>query len=128
MVATKGVYEPASRSDGLRVLVDRLWPRGLTREEARVDLWLEEVAPSPGLRAWFAHEPERFDEFVERYRRELAISPAREALAEITLRAAHGKVTLLYDARDERFNNAVVVKGEIDAALGMGSAAGGECA
>jgi uncharacterized protein YeaO (DUF488 family) len=122
MVRIKRVYEAASRSDGFRILVDRLWPRGLSREAAHVDLWLKEVAPSPGLRTWFSHDPERFDEFVMRYRRELAMSPAREALAEISLHAANGVVTLLFAARDERFNNAVVLKGELDAALGQGQA------
>lgn len=123
MVRIKRVYDRAKETDGLRILVDRLWPRGLTREAAHVDLWLKEVAPSPGLRTWFAHDPERFDEFVLRYRRELAMSPAREALAEITLRSVHGVVTLLYGARDEQLNNAVVLKGEIDAALGQGESA-----
>jgi uncharacterized protein YeaO (DUF488 family) len=123
MVQIKRVYAHASRADGLRILVDRLWPRGLSKEAARVDLWLKEVAPSPGLRTWYAHDPERFDEFVERYRRELAMSPAREALAELALHAAHGVVTLLFAAHDEQFNNAVVLKGEIDAALGQGDAA-----
>ncbi|HSM94306.1 MAG TPA: DUF488 domain-containing protein [Anaeromyxobacteraceae bacterium] len=123
MVRTKRVYEPSSRSDGLRVLVDRLWPRGVAKETARIDLWLKDVAPSPGLREWFGHRPERFREFAERYRRELSRSPAREAVAEIALRAAHGAVTLLYAARDEVHNNAVVLKEEIDDALGHGDAA-----
>ena len=123
MVRVKRVYERASRGDGLRVLVDRLWPRGLSKEAAQVDLWLKEIAPSPGLRTWFAHDPDRFDEFVERYRRELARSPAREALAELTLHATHGVVTLLFAARDELLNNAVVLKGEVDAVLGQGDVA-----
>lgn len=122
MLRTKRVYEPASRGDGLRVLVDRLWPRGLSKEEARVDLWLKEIAPSPGLRTWFGHRPERFEEFAERYRRELASHPARDALAELTLHAARGTVTLLFAARDPVHNNAVVLKQELDDALGQGDA------
>ncbi|HSN14422.1 MAG TPA: DUF488 domain-containing protein [Anaeromyxobacteraceae bacterium] len=124
MVRTKRAYEPTSRSDGYRILVDRLWPRGVSKDAARIDLWAKDVAPSPGLREWFGHRPERFREFTERYRRELAKSPAREALAEITLRAAHGVVTLVYGARDEQHNNAVFLKQEIDDVLGYGDARG----
>ncbi|MGB8930286.1 MAG: DUF488 family protein [Anaeromyxobacteraceae bacterium] len=120
MVRTKRAYEPASRADGLRILVDRLWPRGVTREAARIDLWLKDVAPSTALRQWFAHRPERFREFEERYRRELARSPAREALAEIMLRAAHGEVTLVYGARDVVHNHAVFLKRELDDVDGLG--------
>jgi uncharacterized protein YeaO (DUF488 family) len=122
MVRIRRAYEPTSRSDGYRILVDRLWPRGVSKDAARIDLWARDVAPSPGLREWFGHRPERFREFAERYRRELAKSPAREALAEITLRAANGVVTLVYGARDERHNNAVVLKEEVDQALGYGDA------
>jgi uncharacterized protein YeaO (DUF488 family) len=124
MIRTKRAYEPPSRADGFRILVDRLWPRGVSREAARLGLWAKDVAPSPGLREWFGHRPERFREFAERYRRELAKSPAREALAEITLRAAHGDVTLVYGARDEEHNNAVFLKQEIDDVLGHGRVAG----
>lgn len=104
----KRVYEPRADSDGLRVLVDRLWPRGLTKEEAAVDLWLKEIAPSSELRKWFGHDPERWAEFRRRYRAELAGKGSEVA----TLRRQGGKgtVTLLYGAKDEAHNQAVVLK------------------
>jgi len=123
MVRTKRAYEPATPSDGYRVLVDRLWPRGVSKEAARLDLWAKEVAPSPGLRAWFGHNPARFPEFAERYRRELAQSPAREVFVELLGHAAEGRVTLVYGARDEGRNNAIVLKREIENALGFHASA-----
>ncbi len=117
MVRTKRAYEPASRADGFRVLVDRLWPRGVTKDAARIDLWAKDVAPSPELRKWFGHVPERFDAFSARYRRELAEGPGRAALEELVRRAAHGTVTLVYGARDEVHNGAVVLKQELESAL-----------
>jgi uncharacterized protein YeaO (DUF488 family) len=102
----KRVYEPARPSDGVRVLVDRLWPRGLSRADARLTLWLKEVAPSTGLRTWFSHQPERFAEFSRRYRRELAGDPALSDLR----RLGRGRtVTLLYAARDPEINHATVL-------------------
>lgn len=123
MVRTKRAYEPAADTDGYRVLVDRLWPRGVTKEEARLDLWAKDVAPSAGLRTWFGHNPARFREFAERYRTELSRSPAREAFMDLLQHAAHGRVTLVYGARDELHNNAAVLKREIEHALGYGAAA-----
>ena len=102
----KRVYEPARPADGVRVLVDRLWPRGLSKADARLTLWLKEVAPSTGLRTWFAHAPQRFAEFARRYRRELAGSPA---LAELRRLGRGRTVTLLYGARDPEINHAVVL-------------------
>jgi uncharacterized protein YeaO (DUF488 family) len=118
MVKTKRAYAPAERADGFRVLVDRLWPRGLTRQAARIDLWAKDVAPSPELRMWFGHQPERFAAFSARYRRELVREPGRGALEVLVRRAARGTVTLVYGARDEAHNGAQVLKQEIDSALG----------
>jgi uncharacterized protein YeaO (DUF488 family) len=102
----KRVYEPAARSDGLRVLVDRLWPRGLKKADASLDHWMKEVAPSPQLRSWFGHQPERFTAFSRRYRKELAANPALPELRKL----GRGKtVTLLYGARDPKVNHAVVL-------------------
>lgn len=123
MVRTKRAYEPPSGTDGYRVLVDRIWPRGVSRDAARLDLWAREVAPSPGLRIWFGHNPARFEEFAERYRQELTRSPARERFMELLQHAAHARVTLVYGARDEVHNNAAVLKREIEHALGYGAAA-----
>ncbi len=117
MVKMKRAYEPASRGDGLRVLVDRLWPRGVTKQAAHIDHWAKDLAPSPELRKWFGHDPDRFAAFSVRYRQELARAPARAALEDLVRRAARGRVTLVYGARDEVHNGAVVVKQEIDSAL-----------
>jgi len=103
----KRIYEAASPSDGYRVLVDRLWPRGVSREAARIDEWQKEVAPSTELRRWFAHEPERWDEFRRRYAAEL--EDKGELLDGLRARARRGTVTLLYGARDEEHNQAVAL-------------------
>jgi uncharacterized protein YeaO (DUF488 family) len=117
MIQLKRAYEPAEKSDGTRILVDRLWPRGLTKERAAVDLWLKEVAPSHELRKWFAHDPARWKEFQTRYRKELKQSDsAAEALRVLREKAAHGRVTLLYAARDEVHNEARVLKSLLDRA------------
>lgn len=102
-------YDPPQAADGFRVLVDRLWPRGLRREDARVDLWLREAAPSDGLRRWFGHDPAKWEEFRRRYREELRSSPALEELRVLARRARRETVTLLFAARDEAHNNAVVL-------------------
>ena len=108
MIQVKRVYERPSEEDGFRVLVDRLWPRGLTKERAKADLWMKEIAPSDALRKWFGHDPEKWQEFVERYNRELA--KKQEFLAEIKrLEQEHGKVTLLYGRNDEKRNQAVLI-------------------
>jgi uncharacterized protein YeaO (DUF488 family) len=106
-VRAKRVYDPPESSDGARVLIDHVWPRGVSRERARLDDWARELAPSDELRRWFDHDPERFDEFRRRYRDELAKQPER--LGELRRRAAGGPVTILYAARDRDHNNAVVL-------------------
>lgn len=107
MIRVKRVYDPPEPADGCRILVDRIWPRGLSRERAAVDLWLRDAAPSDALRKWYAHEPARWPEFKRRYRRELEDRPA--ALEEIRARAREGTVTLLYAASDRERNNAVAL-------------------
>lgn len=104
----KRAYEPPADGDGLRVLVDRLWPRGLARRDAAVDLWLKDAAPSPELRRWFGHDPQRWTEFRQRYRAELR--EGSEAIEILRGRAGSGVATLLYAARDEAHNHAIVLK------------------
>ena len=106
----KRVYAPAADDDGFRVLVDRLWPRGLTKEKARVDLWLKDIAPSDALRRRFHGHPQKWDEFVAAYQRELGQEPAKTAAAALHEHAADGPMTLLYAARDETHNNAIALK------------------
>ncbi|ANA41526.1 MULTISPECIES: DUF488 domain-containing protein [Geobacter] len=108
MIRIKRVYDEPTPEDGKRILVDRLWPRGITKDKARIDEWLKEVAPSDGLRQWFGHDPARWDEFRERYRREL--DAKAELLDGLRKLAAGGTVTLLFAAKDEKHNNAVVLK------------------
>lgn len=103
----KRVYEAAVTGDGKRILVDRLWPRGLSKDKAHVDLWLKEIAPSNELRKWFAHDPAKWPEFQRRYKHEL--KEHREQLTQLRREAAHGRVTLLYGAHDEEHNQAVVL-------------------
>ena len=103
----KRAYEPAAEGDGRRVLVDRIWPRGVSKDEARIDLWLKEVAPSTALRQWFGHKPERWAEFRKRYRHELDNNG--DAVAKLRALARRGAVTLLYAARDTEHNQAVVL-------------------
>ncbi len=117
MVLTKRAYEKPAASDGYRVLVDRLWPRGVKKEALRLDRWAKDVAPSPALRTWFAHDPARFREFARRYHAELRAGPARAVLADLTRRAVSGTVTLVYGARDEEHNGAVVLRDAIEDAL-----------
>lgn len=104
----KRVYEPIEETDGYRVLVDRLWPRGISKAKAQIDLWLKSVAPSNELRKWFDHDPERFAEFSEQYRAELTTSGALDELR--TILKEHPTATLLYAAHDEEHNNAVVLQ------------------
>ncbi len=108
MLRIKRVYDPPSRSDGMRVLIDGLWPRGLTKARVRLDLWLREVAPSDELRRWFGHDPERWPEFRARYRDELA--GKRDAVKILRDALREGDVTLLYGTRDDEHNNAVVLR------------------
>ncbi len=106
----KRVYEPPEEDDGQRVLVDRLWPRGLTKEKAAVDYWAKEVAPSNDLRHWFGHRPERWEEFAARYREALKGEDAQAEMKTIRSLLRKGRVTLLYAAHDEERNNAVVLR------------------
>lgn len=114
-VKIKRIYEPSSSSDGYRVLVDRLWPRGIKKEAAQIDLWLKEIAPSSVLRKWFNHEPEKWQSFIKKYSKELQGSTALAEL--ISLAGKHKALTLLYAAKEEQFNHAVILsrllKGEI---------------
>ncbi len=107
-VRLKRVYEPAAPDDGTRILVDRLWPRGLSKADARIDLWLKAIAPSTELRQWFGHDPNRWPEFRRRYQQELAQHTAE--LDQLRVLAGQGTVTLLYGARDEQHNDAVVLR------------------
>jgi uncharacterized protein YeaO (DUF488 family) len=110
MVKLKRAREPRDQSDGYRVLVERLWPRGLRKQSLPLDDWAREIAPSAELRHWFHHDPERWAEFQRRYRRELGREPARTRLRQLRERAAHGTVTLIFDARDAEHNSAVTIK------------------
>ena len=107
-IAIKRIYEPATAGDGYRVLVDRLWPRGVSKATAAVDLWLRDVAPSTALRTWFHHDPDKWMEFRVRYLAELRRNGG--ALAPLVTKARQGRVTLVYSARDEQHNQAVVLK------------------
>ena len=113
-VRTKRAYEPPASEDGYRVLVDRLWPRGRKKEQLQLDAWLRDLAPSGGLRKWFGHDPRRWDEFQARYREELAGDRQQELLRDLAERAADGTVTLVYGARDEEHNDAVVLRNVLE--------------
>jgi uncharacterized protein YeaO (DUF488 family) len=106
-VRLKRAYELVERSDGYRVLIDRIWPRGVSKEQARLDEWARELAPSSELRRWFGHDPAKFEEFRRRYRDELAAQG--EKLRELRSRARNGTLTLVYSARDTEHNDAVVL-------------------
>jgi uncharacterized protein YeaO (DUF488 family) len=108
MIKIKRFYDPPAEDDGLRVLVDRLWPRGVAKEKAKIDLWLKEVAPSDGLRKWFSHGPEKWEEFKNKYEAEL--KSKQELLLKIrALEKEKGTVTILYSAKDKEHNNAVAL-------------------
>ena len=108
MIHLKRVYEEPSKKDGMRVLVERLWPRGLTKERAAVDLWLKDVSPSAELRKWFGHDPARWEQFQGRYRREL--QRQKDAVQLLKQKVKEGTVTLVYAARDEKHNGALALK------------------
>ncbi len=107
-IRIKRVYEQPDPADGMRILVDRLWPRGMTKEKAGVDLWLKNIAPSTELRKWFGHEPAKWEEFKQRYREELRENKEQVSLLKEQLKK--GPVTLLYGAKDEVHNEALVLK------------------
>jgi uncharacterized protein YeaO (DUF488 family) len=112
MIQVKRVYEKPSRKDGVRILVDRLWPRGLTKERAAVSLWLKDVAPSTELRKWFGHDPAKWKEFQVRYRKELR--QQKDALKLLKQKSEERTVTLVYGARDEEHNEAVVLRKTVE--------------
>jgi uncharacterized protein YeaO (DUF488 family) len=107
VIRVKRIYDPPETSDGLRILVDRLWPRGLSKERAAVDWWLKEIAPSDELRKWFGHQPERWPEFKARYHRELDAKP--EIVRDLEERARTHPLTLLFSAKDVQRNQAVAL-------------------
>lgn len=108
----KRIYEPPAAQDGTRILVDRLWPRGVSKEEAHVHAWLKEIAPSAELRRWFGHDPDKWDAFRRRYLEELESNPA--AVEELKRQIGQSTATLLYGARDTEHNNALVLRDFID--------------
>ena len=115
MLKIKRVYDPPSPNDGKRILIDRLWPRGLKKEDAKVDDWIKEVAPSTKLRTWYGHDPKKWSEFKRRFFSELR---RRQDLVEGIVSASRkGTVTLLFGSREERFNNAVALKEFVEARM-----------
>jgi uncharacterized protein YeaO (DUF488 family) len=115
MIRIKRVYEPAEPNDGTRILIDRLWPRGIRKEPPLLDLWHKEAAPSNQLRVWFSHDPARWDEFKKRYFAELDNNPKDwESLIEL---ARSGNITLLYSAKNKDYNNAVALKDYLESKL-----------
>lgn len=110
-VMLKRAYEPPAKGDGKRILVDRLWPRGVAKAKAKIDLWLKDVAPSTALRQWFEHDPKKWPEFKKRYRAELKNNPA---LTELKRLSHQGPITLVYAAKDQLHNEACVLKQILD--------------
>jgi uncharacterized protein YeaO (DUF488 family) len=111
---TKRIYSEPGKQDGVRILVDRVWPRGFSKERARIDEWRKELAPSTALRKWFSHDPAKWTGFQSRYRKELATSGGIEALKELATRSRHAAITLVYGAADEQHNQALVLKEFLD--------------
>ena len=109
-VALKRVYDEPAASDGTRVLVERLWPRGISKERAHIDLWLKDVAPSAELRQWFHHDPQKFPAFRRRYEAELKSEAAQQALTKLRDIAKQGQLTLVFAAHDAAYSNAVVLR------------------
>ena len=109
-IQMKRVYDEPEPGDGTRVLIDRLWPRGLSKEQAKIDIWLKDIAPSNELRKWFGHDPEKFAQFRQRYAQELTSAIAQEALQKLRAMAEKGLVTLLYAAHDGEHSNAIVLR------------------
>jgi len=107
-IQTKRVYDPRKKEDGIRVLVDRVWPRGMTKEKLQADLWLKDIAPTGDLRKWFAHDPARWNDFKARYFSELDEKP--QVVKQLCDLAAQGKLTLLFSARDTAHNQAIALK------------------
>lgn len=114
-IRIKRVYEEPEESDGCRVLVDRLWARGLSKEKAKVDIWVKEIAPSTELRRWYGHDPEKWPEFKLKYAAELEANPAR--VEELVAEVEAGTVTFLYSSKEDRLNNAVALKEYIESII-----------
>jgi uncharacterized protein YeaO (DUF488 family) len=110
MIATKRAYDPPAATDGYRVLVDRLWPRGLSKAKAHIDAWEKDVAPSTELRQWYGHDPDRWPDFQKRYRAELKASAAAAILDDLVRRAGRGRVTLVYSSHAGDISNAAVLE------------------
>ena len=110
MIQVKRVYSAPSRTDGVRILVDRVWPRGVTKARARIDTWRKDLAPSTSLRKWFGHDPAKWRGFRERYRRELTESGGLTVLKDLVQRSGRQPVTLVYSATDEQHNQALALK------------------
>jgi uncharacterized protein YeaO (DUF488 family) len=110
MIMIKRVYDPASEGDGERILVDRLWPRGVTKEAARISSWMKELGPTTELRKWFGHDPSRWEEFRRRYAGELQARDRQALLGDLAARSRQGVVTLVFGARDREHNHAIVLK------------------
>jgi uncharacterized protein YeaO (DUF488 family) len=115
MLKIKRVYDPPSRDDGKRILVDRLWPRGLKKENARIDEWIKEIGPSTELRKWFSHDPEKWEEFKRRFFKELQKNG--ETVDRVIATAKKSTVTLLFGSREERYNNALALKEFIESRI-----------
>jgi uncharacterized protein YeaO (DUF488 family) len=109
MVVTKNAYEPAGSADGYRVLIDRLWPRGLSKEKAKLDAWEKDIAPSAELRKWYGHDPEKWPEFQQRYKEELRAPAAKAVLDALMERARKGRVTLVFASKAGDISNAAVL-------------------
>ncbi len=109
---TKRIYESAEKEDGCRILIDRLWPRGVSKENAKIDLWLKDIAPSDELRKWFGHDPKKWEEFKKKYAKEL--EDKQSLIKEIQEKAKKGTVTLIYSAKDTEHNNAIALKGILE--------------
>jgi uncharacterized protein YeaO (DUF488 family) len=112
LIKIKRIYDQVSEDDGKRILVDRLWPRGLKKDEIKIDEWLKEIAPSDGLRKWFSHDPSKWQEFKNRYKKEL--KNKSEITEKLRIETKKGQVTLLFSAKDVEHNNAVVLKEVIE--------------
>ncbi len=110
MIKIRRVYEPSQKKDGYRVLIDRLWPRGIKKSELEIDAWLKDLAPSNELRKSFGHDPKKWGDFQKKYKAELRSPAARELISDLAKRGAKGTVTLVYSAKDPDHNNAVVLK------------------
>jgi len=108
MIKTKRAYDPASADDGKRILVDRLWPRGLTKEKARIDEWLKDIAPSTELRKWYSHDPDKWEEFKKRYKNE--IKDKKIILDELKAESRKKTITLVFSSREPELNNAAALK------------------